>query len=71
MINDEDRALIQRVDQGLRANKGLQDMADEEDIPLSTLYLKVTRLGYRIGKRLVPINAPEISDIDVAEQNAA
>jgi hypothetical protein len=60
MISDSDRQLIERVNTGLQDGETWQQIADALDMPLSTLYLRIKALGYRVSKRLVPIHAPAL-----------
>ncbi len=61
MLNDTDRAFIESVSARLLAGKTYQEIADEEGMPLGTLYGRIRGLGYKTQKRLVPIHAEPIN----------
>jgi hypothetical protein len=60
MTSETDRQFIQDVDTRLQRGETWQHIADTYDMPLSTLYLRIKSLGYRTGKRLVPIHAEPV-----------
>lgn len=62
MLNEIDRAFIERVSSGLAAGQTFQQIADQEDMPLSTLYNRIRSLGYKTAKSLAPINAPALDN---------
>lgn len=61
MINDSDRDFITLVNTRLQQGHTWQQIANEVEQPLSTVYLRIRRLGYKVGKSLVPINAKPLN----------
>ncbi len=66
MISDSDRQLIERVNNGLQDGETWQEIADTLSMPLSTLYVRIKGLGYRVAKRLEPIHAPALDKVEAA-----
>jgi hypothetical protein len=60
MISDIDQAFIEDIDRKLREGFTWQQIADNAGLPLGTVYTRVRTLGYRVTKRLEPINAPAL-----------
>ena len=61
MISETDRELIERVDLALAADKTYRQIANDEGLPLGTLYHRIRALGYKTKKRLAPIHAPSLN----------
>ena len=62
MMRWNQKELITHVDRRLREGITYEEIAVEVDIPLSTLYHKIRRAGYKTGKALIPIRVESISD---------
>lgn len=58
----KNQELIDKVNTRLIEGLTWEQISEEVNIPLPTLYSKIRRLGYTTGKRLVPIHAPELTN---------
>ena len=54
--------LITMVNRRLSEGRTWDEISSEVGVPLGTLYAKIRRMGYKTGKRLVPIHAPELTE---------
>ena len=65
-MKTKDQKIIETVDRMLAEDKTWEEIASCLHVPLGTLHTKVRRLGYKTGKRLVPIHAPSLEDSHAA-----
>jgi hypothetical protein len=61
MIDQDAMTFLQEIDNQLATHGSLAKVAEARGENYNGLHSKITRMGYKVVGRLVPINAPDVA----------
>ncbi len=60
----EDEGFLNYINMGLHDGRTLQEMADDMGVSVAAVSLRIRQLGYKIAKRLVPVERLKLAKLN-------